>query len=179
MEAGERPGKQQQEDGHHLGDHLALAEGRRPDEDPPPRRHVPQRGHRQLAPQDDHHHPGGHQAHLHHREEGGGGEQLVREGVEEDPDPRDLVPSAREVAVEVVGEDGHPEDRDPEEEPAFGARPGQQDHHEDGHEEDPQPGQGVGQVQRLPLRSSGPSRKRSLAWRCACRPPAGHSPRSG
>ena len=80
------------------------------------------------------------------RTERGRGQELVRERVEERSQARDLVAAAREVPVEVVGEDGEAEDANPEHEPAVRPRPREEHDHEDGDEEDPEDGQGVREV---------------------------------
>ena len=53
----------------------------------------------------------GTRVHLHQGEEGRRRQQLVGQRIQQDPELRDLVPPPREIAVEVVGQDGQAEDR--------------------------------------------------------------------
>jgi hypothetical protein len=145
--------QEKEEDGHDLGHHLRLAQAGGGDEVAPARGHVAQPGHGDLAADHDHHHPGRHRVHLDQGQERGRGEQLVRDGVEEDAELRDLVAAPREVAVQVVGEDGDAEDRGAEEQPLRRARAREEHDHEHGHEEDAEDGEGVGEVHPEDLRS--------------------------
>jgi hypothetical protein len=116
---------------------------------PPPRGQVAKPGHGELAGEDDHDHPGRDEPHLDERQEGSRRQELVGQGVEEDPEPGHLVPPAREVPVQVVREHRQTEYRRPEVHVPL--EPREEDDHEQRHEEDPQEGEGVRQVERAVL----------------------------
>jgi hypothetical protein len=131
----------QKQDGHHLRDHLDLAERGRGN------RHAPCVGqaaeHRdgELAAQDDGHHPGRGHAHLHQRHQRRRNQQLVGERVHELPELRHLPAAAGEVAVQPVrqrrdAEDGGAEDLPRHAEDELGLEARQQHHDEQRNQED-------------------------------------------
>ena len=112
----------------------------------------------ELAADNQDGHPARQRAPLHQGDERGGNQQLVGDGVEQRPDGRDLLPPARQVAVQQVGSGRRQKDgqRDP-----FLSEwePGQMEaeivvlderRHQQGHEEDAKNGQRVRKIHRPP-----------------------------
>jgi len=146
--------KDQQENGGDLRDHLEFSQWRRGNRDAPRLRQAAEHGDGNLPPENHDHDPRLSQVHLDQRDERRGDQELVRQRVHELPERRDLLPAAREVAIEPVGQRRQAEDRRPHQFFANAKNQAplelrQQNHHEQRHEEDASDGDRVGKIHRI------------------------------
>src|SRR5918995_1187031 len=109
---GPRVPEQQDKDGDALGVHLRFAPAVGGDDLAGLQGNHPQPSHGELPDHHDGRHPGRHRALAHEREEDRDDERLVRDGVHELAETRDLARAPGGDPVEVVGEDGPDVDRE-------------------------------------------------------------------
>lgn len=105
-----RDGQHQQDEADHGGGGLYLAGPGGGDDLAALHGHEAQARHRQLPRHDDYRRPGGEEARVHIHEHDRDDEQLVRQGVQELAEVRDLIVVPCDVAVHEVGDGGEGED---------------------------------------------------------------------